>query len=96
MTQSSPNSLPISLEFFPPKTPEGAEKLAAVRQQLYVIRPEYSSVTYGAGGTTQGGTLQTVVGTELVDGNERALASVEFEAPRVEQESVQRVPVFVM
>lgn len=60
MTQSSPNSLPISLEFFPPKTPEGAEKLAAVRQQLYVIRPEYSSVTYGAGGTTQGGTLQTV------------------------------------
>ena len=43
-----------------------------------------------------GGTMQTVVGTELVDGNERALASVEFEAPRVEQESVQRVPVFVM
>jgi len=40
--------------------------------------------------------MQTVVGTEPVDGNERALASVEFEAPRVERESVQRVPVFVM
>jgi len=43
-----------------------------------------------------GGTMQTVVGTELVDANERALASVEFEAPSVERESVQRVPVFVM
>ena len=60
MTQSSPNSLPVSVEFFPPKTPEGVEKLAAVRQQLYAIRPEYCSVTYGAGGSTQDGTIQTV------------------------------------
>lgn len=60
MTQSSPNSLPVSVEFFPPKTPEGVEKLAAVRQQLYAIRPEYCSVTYGAGGSTQEGTLQAV------------------------------------
>jgi methylenetetrahydrofolate reductase (NADPH) len=52
--------LPISLEFFPPKTPEGAEKLAAVRQQLYALKPEYCSVTYGAGGSTQDGTIQTV------------------------------------
>ena len=58
MTQTA--SLPLSLEFFPPKTPEGVDKLAAVRQQLYPLKPEYCSVTYGAGGSTQDGTIQTV------------------------------------
>jgi len=53
-------SLPISLEFFPPKTPEGAEKLRAARQQLYALKPEFCSVTFGAGGSTQDGTLATV------------------------------------
>ena len=53
-------SLPISLEFFPPKTPEGAEKLRGVRQQLYALKPEFCSVTYGAGGSTQEGTFATV------------------------------------
>ncbi len=52
--------LPLSLEFFPPKTPEGAVKLQAVRQQLYALRPGYCSVTYGAGGSTQDGTLTAV------------------------------------
>ena len=52
--------LPISLEFFPPKTPEGAEKLRGVRQQLYALKPEFCSVTYGAGGSTQDGTFNTV------------------------------------
>lgn len=52
--------LPLSFEFFPPKTPEGAAKLHAVRQQLYSAKPEFCSVTYGAGGSTQDGTLQTV------------------------------------
>ena len=52
--------LPVSFEFFPPKTPEGAEKLRAVRQQLYAQRPEFCSVTYGAGGSTQEGTFGTV------------------------------------
>jgi methylenetetrahydrofolate reductase (NADPH) len=51
---------PISLEFFPPKTPEGVTKLAAVRQELYALKPQFCSVTYGAGGSTQAGTLQTV------------------------------------
>jgi len=50
----------ISLEFFPPKTPEGVVKLAAVRQQLYALKPEFCSVTYGAGGSTQDGTLAAV------------------------------------
>ena len=52
--------LPVSFEFFPPKTPEGAEKLRAVRQQLYALQPEFCSVTYGAGGSTQQGTFDTV------------------------------------
>jgi len=58
MTQTA--SLPLSLEFFPPKTPEGVTKLAAVRQALYALKPQFCSVTYGAGGSTQDGTLQTV------------------------------------
>lgn len=55
------SDFPLSLEFFPPKTPEGALKLEAARRQLYALRPQYCSVTYGAGGSTQGGTLQTVL-----------------------------------
>jgi len=53
-------NLPVSFEFFPPKTPEGADKLRAVRQQLYKLQPEFCSVTYGAGGSTQEGTFATV------------------------------------
>ena len=53
-------TFPISLEFFPPKTDEGAVKLRAVRQQLYSLRPEFCSVTFGAGGSTQEGTLSAV------------------------------------
>ncbi|MDR7379037.1 methylenetetrahydrofolate reductase (NADPH) [Rhodoferax ferrireducens] len=52
--------LPISLEFFPPKTPEGAAKLRTVRQALYALKPEFCSVTFGAGGSTQEGTFATV------------------------------------
>jgi methylenetetrahydrofolate reductase (NADPH) len=52
--------IPLSLEFFPPKTPEGVEKLRGVRQQLYALKPEFCSVTFGAGGSTQEGTFNTV------------------------------------
>lgn len=57
---SSGSKLPISFEFFPPKTAEGAAKLRVVRQHLYARRPEFCSVTYGAGGSTQEGTFATV------------------------------------
>jgi methylenetetrahydrofolate reductase (NADPH) len=53
-------SLNLSFEFFPPKTPEGAAKLREARKQLYALQPEFCSVTYGAGGSTQQGTFDTV------------------------------------
>jgi methylenetetrahydrofolate reductase (NADPH) len=53
-------SVPVSFEFFPPKTPEGVGKLRAVREQLYRLTPEFCSVTYGAGGSTQAGTFAAV------------------------------------
>ena len=53
-------SLPVSFEFFPTKTPEGAEKLRTVRQQLYARAPQFCSVTYGAGGSTHEGTFGAV------------------------------------
>lgn len=55
-----PSTLPVSFEFFPPKTPEGVEKLRVVRQALYAQKPEFCSVTYGAGGSTHEGTFATV------------------------------------
>lgn len=53
-------SVPISFEYFPPKTPEGAEKLRGVRSKLQALGPQFCSVTYGAGGSTQQGTFDTV------------------------------------
>ncbi len=63
--------LPISFEFFPPKTPEGAVKLRAVRAQLRERAPQFCSVTYGAGGSTQAGTFATVLEI-LEEGNDAA------------------------
>lgn len=51
----------FSIEFFPPKTPEGVEKLHIARAQLAALQPKYFSVTFGAGGSTQKGTLDTVL-----------------------------------
>ena len=53
-------NLPISFEFFPPKTEEGVIKLAQTRRALYLRQPQFCSVTYGAGGSTQEGTFATV------------------------------------
>lgn len=51
----------FSLEYFPPRTPEGVEKLRAARRQLAQLRPAFCSVTFGAGGSTREGTLATVL-----------------------------------
>ncbi|MGG1945234.1 methylenetetrahydrofolate reductase [NAD(P)H] [Trinickia sp. NRRL B-1857] len=55
------NPIEISFEFFPPKTPDGVEKLRAARVQLAQLKPKFVSVTFGAGGSTQQGTLDTVL-----------------------------------
>ncbi|WP_035055693.1 methylenetetrahydrofolate reductase [NAD(P)H] [Andreprevotia chitinilytica] len=55
------NARTFSFEFFPPKTQEGAEKLRNTRRQLAQFKPEFFSVTFGAGGTTQEGTLNAVL-----------------------------------
>ena len=51
----------FSFEFFPPATPEGAEKLRATREQLARLGPKFFSVTFGAGGSTRDRTLATVL-----------------------------------
>jgi methylenetetrahydrofolate reductase (NADPH) len=63
-------TLPISFEFFPPNTPVGDEKLKTVVQELGALKPDFFSVTYGAGGSTRDKTLHTV----------RAIAQAGFEA----------------
>ena len=63
-------TLPISFEFFPPNTPVGDDKLKLVVQELGTIKPEFFSVTYGAGGATRDKTLKTV----------QAIAAAGFEA----------------
>ena len=60
----------ISIEFFPPNTPVGSDKLKTVVQELSVLSPEFFSVTYGAGGSTREKTLTTV----------RNIAAAGFEA----------------
>jgi methylenetetrahydrofolate reductase (NADPH) len=51
----------FSIEFYPPKSAEGADKLRAARATLATLNPKYFSVTFGAGGSTQQGTLDTVL-----------------------------------
>ena len=51
----------FSIEFFPPNTQEGAEKLRAVRTQLALLGPSFFSVTHGAGGSTRERTISTVL-----------------------------------
>ena len=62
--------VPVSLEFFPPKSAQSADKLREVRAQLAVLNARFCSVTYGAGGSTQEGSLRTVA--ELVHEGEAA------------------------
>jgi methylenetetrahydrofolate reductase (NADPH) len=62
--------VPISFEFFPPNTPVGSDKLKTVVAELAAVRPEFFSVTYGAGGSTRDKTLATV----------KSIAAMGFEA----------------
>ena len=57
MTQPS---VELSVEYFPPQTPEGLDKLRIVREKLAVLEPTFCSVTYGAGGSTRERTFEAV------------------------------------
>ena len=57
---SNENNIKISFEFFPPKTEKGREKLDRVRDQLAQLKPEFYSVTYGAGGSTRDNTKKII------------------------------------
>lgn len=61
----------FSFEFFPPKTPAGKDKLRAAWRQLAELKPHFFSVTFGAGGSTREGTLETVLAIRA-DGHEAA------------------------
>ncbi len=55
-------TIPVSCEFFPPRTDKGTDKLKQVHSELnQALNPEYFSVTFGAGGSTQEKTLETVI-----------------------------------
>lgn len=55
-------SLPrFSFELFPPRTPEGVAKLPGVVSKLAELRPDFFSVTHGAGGSDQDGTYETLL-----------------------------------
>ena len=56
-----PSPLTFSFELFPPRTPEAHAKLPAVIGQLAALRPDYFSVTHGAGGSEQQGTYETLL-----------------------------------
>ena len=61
----------ISIEFFPPQTPEGIEKLRTVRARLAELKPSFFSVTFGAGGSTRERTF-AVVKEIAAEGNDAA------------------------
>ncbi|WP_419533851.1 methylenetetrahydrofolate reductase [NAD(P)H] [Endozoicomonas sp.] len=64
MANTITNNTPISFEFFPTKTEEGAQKLEQHAISLARYQPEFFSVTYGAGGSTRDRTLETVLSTQ--------------------------------
>jgi methylenetetrahydrofolate reductase (NADPH) len=62
----------FSFELGPPRTPEAADKLPAVIARLAEAKPEYFSVTYGAGGSTQEGTYETIMSVIRLTGIDAA------------------------
>lgn len=61
MSLSKPTAQLFSFEFYPPKSAEGTSHLVAVQQQLAKLKPEFFSVTFGAGGSTRDKTYATVL-----------------------------------
>ncbi len=61
MTSHNKHPQLFSFEFYPPKTEEGVVSLQSVRNQLAALKPDFFSVTFGAGGSTRDKTLDTVI-----------------------------------
>jgi len=72
MESQKQDSRVFSFEFFPPRTDAGMEKLRATRKQLAALKPRFFSVTFGAGGSTQERTLETVLEIQNKSGIEAA------------------------
>ena len=70
MTQEDKRT--FSLEYFPPRSEKGELSLAVARKELSKLKPAFASVTFGAGGSTQDGTYQTVSSIIQEDGIEAA------------------------
>ena len=81
----------LSVEFFPPKTPQGVERLKTIRQELYRIKPQFCSVTYGAGGSTQSGTLSTVAQIQAEGQEAAAHMSCVGATPKTILEQLERI-----
>jgi methylenetetrahydrofolate reductase (NADPH) len=69
MTQTGPA---YSFEFFPPKTEDGINKLAATSKALAAVQPRFFSVTFGAGGSTRDRTFETVISLQKNSGIDTA------------------------
>ncbi|MGA2569928.1 MAG: methylenetetrahydrofolate reductase [NAD(P)H] [Terracidiphilus sp.] len=67
-----PSPLTFSFELFPPRTPEGVAKLPAIIAQLAALKPDYFSITHGAGGSDQEGTYETLLAVVEHSGAEAA------------------------
>lgn len=62
----------FSFELFPPRTPDGVTKLSGVIEQLAALKPQFFSVTHGAGGSDQNGTYETLLEVAKHSGVEAA------------------------
>src|SRR6202161_4191952 len=67
-----PSPHTFSFELGPPRTPEAAANLPAVIARLAELNPDYFSVTYGAGGSTQEGTYETIMSVIRLTGIDAA------------------------
>lgn len=62
----------FSFEFFPPRTPEAIGKLQTTQERLAKMKPDFFSVTFGAGGSTRDCTFDTVMDIREKTGIEAA------------------------
>ena len=69
---TSQPAITVSCEFYPPRTEKGVDTLRRVREELNVLNPEYYSVTFGAGGSTQAQTFDTVTEIQQQSGVDAA------------------------